>query len=106
VGTGSTSGRRRAFVRAQSTKEFLCVLPVEILYGVSARDPITVTMSFAVLLSAGALAGLLPGWRALRVDPGDRVACRLGTGYGIRGSDFGCRYVPRPRTRYPRLNPK
>lgn len=44
-------------------------LIASLLYGVSARDPITMLVSVLVLLAAGALAGLLPAWRASRVDP-------------------------------------
>ena len=40
-----------------------------LLYGVSARDPVTMIGSVLVLLIAGALAGLLPAWKASRVDP-------------------------------------
>jgi predicted permease len=44
-------------------------LVASLLYGVSARDPITMIASVLVLLIAGAMAGLLPAWRASRVDP-------------------------------------
>jgi ABC-type antimicrobial peptide transport system permease subunit len=44
-------------------------LIASLLYGVSARDPVTMVASVLVLLVAGALAGLLPAWRASRVDP-------------------------------------
>jgi predicted permease len=44
-------------------------LVASLLYGVSARDPITMAVSVLVLLGAGAVAGLLPAWRASRVDP-------------------------------------
>ena len=40
-----------------------------LLYGVSARDPITMISSALVLLIAAAVVGLLPAWRASRVDP-------------------------------------
>lgn len=40
-----------------------------LLYAVSSRDPITLIVSVAVLLAAGAVAGVIPAWRASRVDP-------------------------------------
>ncbi len=39
------------------------------LFGVSARDPVTLGGVCAVLLAASTLASLLPAWRATRVDP-------------------------------------
>jgi putative ABC transport system permease protein len=39
------------------------------LYGVSARDPVSLTLAAVILLSAGVVAGLRPAWRAARVDP-------------------------------------
>ena len=40
-----------------------------LLYAVSSRDPLTLVVSVAVLLVAGAVAGAIPAWRASRVDP-------------------------------------
>ncbi len=39
------------------------------LYGVAANDPATLAFSAAVLSAAGTTAGLVPAWRAARVDP-------------------------------------
>jgi ABC-type antimicrobial peptide transport system permease subunit len=39
------------------------------LYEVSPMDPSTLTAAAAVLLTAGALAALVPGWRARGVSP-------------------------------------
>jgi ABC-type antimicrobial peptide transport system permease subunit len=44
-------------------------LVASLLYGVSSRDPMTLVVSVAVLIGSGLLAGLLPAWRASRVDP-------------------------------------
>lgn len=44
-------------------------LVASLLYGVSSSDPMTLVVSVAVLIAAGFLAGLLPAWRASRVDP-------------------------------------
>jgi putative ABC transport system permease protein len=40
-----------------------------LLYGVTPSDPATLAAAVAVLLLAGALASLVPAWRASRVDP-------------------------------------
>lgn len=39
------------------------------LYGVSPSDPVTLTGVVGIVLAVAALAGLLPAWRASRVDP-------------------------------------
>ncbi len=39
------------------------------VYGVTGRDPVTILLSCSILLSAAALAGYVPAWRAARVDP-------------------------------------
>ena len=39
------------------------------LYGLSPRDPATLSLAAAILLGVGLLAGALPAWRAARVDP-------------------------------------
>ena len=44
-------------------------LVASLLFQVSSRDPITLIVSVAILLAAGALAGVIPAWRASRVDP-------------------------------------
>jgi hypothetical protein len=44
-------------------------LVASLLYGVSSRDPMTLVVSVGVLLVAGVVAGLIPAWRASRVDP-------------------------------------
>jgi putative ABC transport system permease protein len=40
-----------------------------LLYGVEARDPLTVVGAAVILAAVGALAGCLPAWRASRIDP-------------------------------------
>ena len=49
----------------------LAVLGVvrSLLFGLSPRDPATLALSALVLLILGTLAGLIPAWRASRVDP-------------------------------------
>ena len=44
-------------------------LIASLLYSVSSRDPLTLFASVVVLLTAAALAGALPAWRASKVDP-------------------------------------
>ena len=44
-------------------------LIASLLYSVSSRDPLTLVASVAILLTAGAVAGAIPAWRASRVDP-------------------------------------
>jgi hypothetical protein len=44
-------------------------LVASMLYGVSARDPGSLVLSAAVLLSVAGVASLVPAWRASRVDP-------------------------------------
>jgi ABC-type antimicrobial peptide transport system permease subunit len=39
------------------------------LYGLSARDPLTVAFAVVILLSTATLAGAIPAARASRVDP-------------------------------------
>jgi ABC-type antimicrobial peptide transport system permease subunit len=39
------------------------------LFGLTARDPITLLGSAAILLSVATLAAAIPAWRATRVDP-------------------------------------
>jgi hypothetical protein len=41
----------------------------DLLYGVTARDPLTAMGVLAVLAVLGALATFPPAWRATRVDP-------------------------------------
>ena len=40
-----------------------------LIYGVSARDPITLTTACVILGFVAALAGWLPAWKAMKVDP-------------------------------------
>lgn len=40
-----------------------------LLFGVTARDPVTLTSAAAVLAAIALLAGGLPAWRAARIDP-------------------------------------
>lgn len=40
-----------------------------LLVGVAPTDPLTIAMSATVLVGAATIAGLLPAWRASRVDP-------------------------------------
>jgi ABC-type lipoprotein release transport system permease subunit len=40
-----------------------------LLYGVDARDPVTLALCTAALTATVALASVLPAWRAARVDP-------------------------------------
>jgi ABC-type antimicrobial peptide transport system permease subunit len=39
------------------------------LFGVSATDPITITLAAALMITVAGVAGLLPARRASRVDP-------------------------------------
>ena len=39
------------------------------LFGMKANDPLTLSVSIAVLIAAAAAAGYLPAWRASRIDP-------------------------------------
>jgi putative ABC transport system permease protein len=48
---------------------FTTKLAASLLYGVSPRDPLTITAVAAVLLAVAALANYLPARRAARVDP-------------------------------------
>lgn len=40
-----------------------------LLYGVSARDPLTLGGCLVLLAAVAGLAALLPAWRAARIDP-------------------------------------
>ncbi len=44
-------------------------LIANMLYGVSAQDPVTLAAVSVVLAAVAALAGWIPAWRAMRVDP-------------------------------------
>jgi predicted permease len=44
-------------------------LAASLLYGVDARDPLTLVGAAVILAAVGALAGWLPAWRASRIDP-------------------------------------
>jgi ABC-type antimicrobial peptide transport system permease subunit len=39
------------------------------LYGLEPADPGVIALAIGALLGVGALAGMLPAWRAARVDP-------------------------------------
>jgi ABC-type antimicrobial peptide transport system permease subunit len=45
------------------------------LYGVSPHDPVTLASVTAVLLCVGLVAGVVPAWRASRVDPLIALRC-------------------------------
>ena len=40
-----------------------------LIYGLSARDPITLAVVCVILAFVAALAGWLPAWKAMKVDP-------------------------------------
>jgi ABC-type antimicrobial peptide transport system permease subunit len=40
-----------------------------LLFGTSPFDPVVLGLTVVVLIAAGALASLVPVWRALRVSP-------------------------------------
>lgn len=40
-----------------------------LIYGVSARDPITLAAACVLLAVVAALAGWVPAWKAMKVDP-------------------------------------
>jgi ABC-type antimicrobial peptide transport system permease subunit len=42
-----------------------------LVYGLPARDPVTLAGAAAVLFAVGALAGWLPARRAARIDPAE-----------------------------------
>ena len=44
-------------------------LVASLLFGVEARDPVTITIVAVTLLMVAIIASLLPAWRAARVDP-------------------------------------
>jgi ABC-type antimicrobial peptide transport system permease subunit len=39
------------------------------LFGLSATDPFTLTASTSILATVALIAGLIPAWKASRVDP-------------------------------------
>jgi ABC-type antimicrobial peptide transport system permease subunit len=39
------------------------------LYGISSYDPVVLVLACTVLIAAGVLAAIIPGWRASSVDP-------------------------------------
>ena len=40
-----------------------------LLFGLQPRDPLTLGIAIAVLVAIGAVAGVVPAWRASHVDP-------------------------------------
>jgi hypothetical protein len=63
VCVGAALGLVAAMALGRSVESFL--------YGVTARDPLTSLIAIAVLVSAGAMASLVPALRAGRVDPAE-----------------------------------
>jgi predicted permease len=61
VGTGVVAGGAASLWAARFASS--------LLYGLQARDPVTLAAAAAVLLAVGALAGWLPARRASRIDP-------------------------------------
>jgi ABC-type antimicrobial peptide transport system permease subunit len=41
----------------------------DIFYGVSSVDPVTMLAVLGVLIGSGAVATVIPAWRATKVDP-------------------------------------
>jgi putative ABC transport system permease protein len=44
-----------------------------LLVDVSPHDPLTLGLSAALLLAVGICAGMLPAWRASRIDPATTI---------------------------------
>jgi ABC-type antimicrobial peptide transport system permease subunit len=44
-----------------------------LLFGVTEHDPATLAAALAVILSVALAAGLLPAWRASRIDPNTAI---------------------------------
>ncbi len=69
---GSVCGAAVALTLGILLKSALYMIPHEhegILYGVGIHDPLSFATASAVVLLCAGLAGLLPGFRATRIDP-------------------------------------
>jgi hypothetical protein len=72
AGTRHVAIVNRAFVRTYVPDRDpigLTRLMSSLLFGVSARDPLTLAAVALLLVAVAVLAGLLPARRALRIDP-------------------------------------
>jgi len=61
IAAGLALGAAAAFASTRVLAAFL--------YGVSATDPLTLVFSASLLNCVGTAAGVLPAWKAARLDP-------------------------------------